>query len=139
MFMRDDVVTQPEQIPVFAAPELEADWRILCTEIGERRAGTAEEQRAADFIAERFRTAGGSNVEIEKFPCASLRSATAEVHERTGRSWRAVDARALVGAPGTPGGRAVHGELGNLPQLGYNIIAHEHREAGRGRRNDDHA
>jgi Iap family predicted aminopeptidase len=45
------------------------------------------------------------------------------VHERTGRSWRAVDARALVGAPGTPGGRAVHGELVwlELPENAHRI------------------
>ena len=70
-----------------------------------------EEQRAADFIAERFRAITGLKVEVEPFPCASLRRATAEVHERTGGSWRAVEARALVGAPGTPRGRTVRGEL----------------------------
>ena len=110
MFMRDDLIPAKLQ-PAFSANELERDWQMLCGEIGERRAGSVEEQRAADYIAHRFRAAGVSEVEIESFPCTSLRASTAEVHERNGRTWRAVEARALVGAPGTPNGRAVTGEL----------------------------
>jgi hypothetical protein len=87
------------------------DWRVLCATIGERRAGTTAEARAAGFIALRFRDAGIENVSIQLFPCNSLRSAKAEVHERQHRGWRRVDARPLVGAPSTPGGRAVAGPL----------------------------
>ena len=108
--MRDDIVPTELQ-PAFSAAGLKADWQMLCADIGERRAGTMEEQRAAEFIAGRFRKAGLAAVKIESFPCASLRHATTEVHERNGRAWRAVEARALVGAPGTPNGRAVTGEL----------------------------
>ncbi len=88
-----------------------SDWRMLCETIGERRAGTTEEAHAAGFIAHRFRDAGIENVGVELFPCLSLRAAKAEVHERRGRAWRRVDARPLVGAPATPGGRAVTGPL----------------------------
>ena len=84
---------------------------MLCATIGERRAGTLAEARAAGFIAHRFRDAGIQNVAIQLFPCVSLRSAKAEVHERVGRRWRAVKAHPLVGAPSTPGGRAVAGPL----------------------------
>jgi hypothetical protein len=119
-FQRDDVMMPP---PAFAGDELAADWRVLCGDIGERRAGTPEEQRAAEYIAKRFAAAGLPDVRLEPFPCASLRRATTEVHERNGRGWRAVEARALVGAPGTPGGRAVTGELTwlELPENGRRI------------------
>jgi hypothetical protein len=129
MFMRDDAVTA-ELPPGFASTELEADWRMLCTEIGERRAGSAEEQRAAHFIAERLSAAGLQQVGMESFPCASLRGDTTEVHERNGRGWRRVDARPLVGAPGTPGGRAVTGELAwlELPENARRIQPRSLRE-----------
>lgn len=95
----------------FDSDLLWSDWRVLCATIGERRAGTTAEARAAGYIALRFRDAGIENVAIQLFPCTSLRSAKAEVHERHHRGWRRVDARPLVGAPSTPGGRAVAGPL----------------------------
>lgn len=95
----------------FDTDQIWNDWRVLCATIGERRAGTTAEARAAGFIALRFRDAGIDNVAIQLFPCTSLRSARAEVHERQGRRWRRVDARPLVGAPSTPGGRTVAGPL----------------------------
>jgi acetylornithine deacetylase/succinyl-diaminopimelate desuccinylase-like protein len=110
MFMRDDIMTSPVP-PAFSAAQIDADWQMLCSAIGERRAGSPEEQRAAGYIAECFQAAGISDVKIEPFPCASLRSATTEVHERNGRDWKSVEARALVGAPSTPGGRPVTGEM----------------------------
>jgi len=94
--------------PVFSLPALARDWTMLAATIGERRAGTAAERRAADYIAARFAAAGTAPV-IEAFPCLSLRSARAEVRERRGRRWPAVAARPLVGAPGTPG--PVRGEI----------------------------
>ncbi|MCG3179524.1 MAG: hypothetical protein BIFFINMI_01860 [Phycisphaerae bacterium] len=55
------------------ADRLRADWRVLCRQIGERRAGTAGERRAADFMAAEFESAG-LDTRIETFPCTSLRS-----------------------------------------------------------------
>lgn len=95
----------------FSPAALRKDWRVLCEEIGERRAGTAAELRAAGYIAKRFAGAGLANVRLESFPCTSLHSARAEVRELSGRRWRRVEAAALVGAPGTPGGGAVEGEI----------------------------
>lgn len=95
----------------FPAALLDRDWRMLCADIGERRAGSAAERRAAHCIAERFAVAGASRVQVEALDCMSLHAANVTVHERHGRSWRPVEAVTLVGAPGTPGKRAVTGEL----------------------------
>ncbi len=88
-----------------------ADWRVLCDDIGERRAGTTAERRAADHIAARLAAAGCTSVRLETFPCSSLRSARVRVQARVGRRWSAVEAATLVGAPGTPDGNWVEGEL----------------------------
>ncbi len=87
------------------------DWGILCREIGERRAGTIGEQRAADFIASRLEAAGCAQARQEKFPCLSLHGARVGIHIREGRRWTRVPGAALVGAPGTRGGRPVEGDL----------------------------
>jgi aminopeptidase YwaD len=94
-----------------ARAAMNRDWRTLCTEIGERRAGTAAERRAVDFIATEFVKAGLPDVRLEAFPCTSVRRAVAQVHEQNGQRWRRVAAAPLVGAPGTPDGRAIEGEL----------------------------
>lgn len=98
--------------PLFPVDPLWQDWRALCATIGERRAGTAAEARAAAYIADRFHETG-AQVLIEPFPCRSLRRADVEAHVRLGRParWQRVEATALVGAPGTPRGRAVTGDM----------------------------
>jgi hypothetical protein len=112
MFMRDRSVPAPRGSPQpFATETLWRDWRVLCEDIGERRAGTVAEAEAAGYIARRFRECGADQVDVEIFPCTSRRSERVEVHERDGRAWRRIEASALVGAPGTPGGRPVTGEL----------------------------
>jgi len=90
---------------------LRRDWEVLCAEIGERRAGTENERRAAAYVGEQFTAAGLPDVHTEEFPCTSLRRAVPAVHARQGTRWVSVPAMTLVGAPGTPGGRAVEGEL----------------------------
>lgn len=87
------------------------DWDVLCREIGERRAGTVGERRAANYIAGQFAAAGLADVHTEEFPCTSLRRFRTAVTVREGSRWRPVPARTLVGVPGTPGGRAVEGEM----------------------------
>ena len=87
------------------------DWEVLCSEIGERRAGTDNERRAAKYVGDQFTAAGLTDVHEEEFPCTSLRRALPEVHARHGSRWVETPAMTLVGAPGTPGGRWVEGEL----------------------------
>lgn len=107
----------------FPSAPLWRDWQALCAAIGERRAGTTAERQAADYIAGRFLTAGIDAISIESFPCMSLRRARVEVHAREGARWRRVEATALVGSPGTPGGKTVSGELVwlELPENGRRI------------------
>jgi hypothetical protein len=102
---RSSAATDP-----FASSELLRDWRMLCETLGERRAGTDAEHRAAEYVARRFASAGASEVRTESFPCTSLRRATAEVKELRGAKWHRVPAVPLVGAPGT-GNRALSGNL----------------------------
>jgi carboxypeptidase Q len=90
---------------------MEQDWRVLCTDIGERRAGSAAELRAARHIRDRWAALGLADAHLESFPCRSLKRAQTEVRVRDGQRWRRVPAATLVGAPSTPGGRTVEGEL----------------------------
>src|SRR5690606_41265875 len=88
--------------PLSAQP-LERDWSVLCTTIGERRAGTPAEQAAATYIAEEFRKAGIEDTRLDTFPCISMRGPAAEVFEQRGRRWHRGDAPPGVGATSTPG------------------------------------
>ena len=87
------------------------DWRVLCEDIGERRAGSAAERRAAEFVARRWTELGLTPPVIEAFPCTSLVRARSRVQAWSGGRWRTVEAQTLVGAPGTPDGRPVEGEI----------------------------
>lgn len=89
----------------------ERDWRMLCETIGERRAGTRAETRAAEYIAREFCTAGLSGIALESFPCTSVKRARAEVYALEERRWRRVKAEPVVGAPATPGAKPVEAEL----------------------------
>jgi hypothetical protein len=94
-----------------AQRQMALDFEMLCRSIGERRAGTGSERVAARYIQQEFARAGLSGAQLEDFPCLSRRGEAVEVAIREGREWRAVAASALVGAPGTPDGRAIEGEL----------------------------
>ena len=94
----------------FPEAELQHDWHFLCETLGERRAGTPAEHRAAAHIAARFASAGATRVDTEEFPCTSLRKARAEVAEFRGARWYPVPAAPLVGAPDT-GNRTLTGDL----------------------------
>jgi hypothetical protein len=93
------------------AARIRRDWRVLCADIGERRAGTEAERNAAAFVGERLRAAGCSHVREETFPCKSLRGASVALSVLERGRWRPVEAVPLVGAPGTPGGRIVEADL----------------------------
>lgn len=86
-------------------------WTQLCIKIGERRAGSAGDRAAADYILARFRDTGLAEVHGEPFPCVSVAKARAEVAlGRIGRM-RRVEARVLAGSPSTLGTKAVDAEL----------------------------
>lgn len=90
---------------------LTRDWRVLCDDIGERRAGSTAERHAAEFVAHRWTELGLTQVALEEFPCTSLVSARCRVQAWSGGRWRTVEAQTLVGAPGTPAGRTEEGEI----------------------------
>jgi len=91
---------------------LTADWRVLCTDIGVRLAGTDAEAAAAAYIRDEFKRAGLENPRFEEFPCRSLRHSECEVAvQAADGGWRTVPSRALTGAPGTPDGQPVEGEV----------------------------
>lgn len=113
-------------MPRRSAPDsktLMRDWRVLCDEIGERRAGSPAERRAAEFIAGRFAALGLARIVTEEFPCTSLARARSRVEARVGAKWRTVESEVLVGAPGTAGKKAIEGEIvwlelpENMPRL----------------------
>ncbi len=101
--------TTPSLLP---RPErLQAHWFELCQRIGERRAGSRGERAAADYLLSQFRQAGLQAVHDEPFPCVTVASAEAEVALAQGKAWVQTPARVLAGSPGTPGAKAVEGDL----------------------------
>ncbi|HUW82986.1 MAG TPA: M28 family peptidase [Phycisphaerae bacterium] len=86
------------------------DWRRLCEVIGERRAGTEGERRAADTIARQFEQIG-TKTHIETFPCTALHSASVRTRVHREGRWIDVPANPIVGAPGTPGRGWHEGEM----------------------------
>jgi len=90
---------------------IQAHWSELCARIGERRAGSAGEEAAADYLLEHFRQAGLQGVCAEPFPCVSVVSAEAEVALGEDAALQRTPARVLAGSPGTPGTKAVEGEV----------------------------
>lgn len=84
---------------------------MLCHDIGERRAGTTGEARAAEYVRAQLQAAGAKDAALQTFPCVSVRRATCSVEEPRARGWRTVEAAALVGAPSTPEGGRVEGPL----------------------------
>jgi len=90
---------------------IQSHWSRLCVDIGERRAGTAGDQAAAEYILDQFQQCGLSAVHKEAFPCVSVAHASAEIAVGDGQKFQPIPARVLAGSPGTPGSKAVEGEL----------------------------
>jgi Iap family predicted aminopeptidase len=87
---------------------METDWKMLCEDIGERLAGTTEEERAARYVLSRLQEAGCVNAHLEPFDCRSRRGATVSVEVDAGQGWRAVECAAVTGSGSTRG--VVEGE-----------------------------
>ncbi|MFZ4695282.1 MAG: M28 family metallopeptidase [Verrucomicrobiia bacterium] len=91
--------------------QVSRDWRALCHEIGDRRAGSRGEQAAGDYLAGRFARMGLADVAQESFPCETTVRSRVDLRVRVGSAFRRVPARALMGAPSTDGARAREGRL----------------------------
>ena len=60
-------------MPPGPVPErIQARWSHLCQHIGERRAGSAGERAAAEYILDQFRQAHLEAVHAEPFPCTAV-------------------------------------------------------------------
>jgi aminopeptidase YwaD len=92
------------------AARLWRHWRVLCQRIGERRAGSWGETAAADYLQKQLRRLGLDS-HLEPFACTSLKRSEVRLSVQTSRGFRSVPARALVGAPATPGRRELTAEL----------------------------
>jgi len=99
------------------------DWKTLCSDIGERRAGTAGERRAAEFIASEWNAAGLTAVNVEPFPCLTMAELRAEVHEPAAQGWQEVEAVPLVGTRPTRGTAPIEAELAwlDLPESTHRL------------------
>lgn len=86
-------------------------WSYLCSIIGERRAGSAGDQAAGDYILDQFRAARLSAAHGESFPCVSVVEAKAELAIGNGDTLRKVPARVLAGSPGTARKGAIEAEV----------------------------
>ncbi len=103
---------KPNIRPLSPSPErLRDDWAALCAHIGERRAGSAGDRAATDYVLGEFRKAALQNVHAESFPCVTVVRAKAAVALEKGKKFQEVSARVLAGSSGTPGGRQVEAEL----------------------------
>lgn len=91
--------------------EITHDLHVLCSQIGERLAGSSAEKKAARHVTGRLE-AMGLIATTQNFPCMSVVESVSEVQEpgRNG-SWAPVDSIAIVGASSTPGGRMVESPL----------------------------
>ncbi len=96
----------------FISPErIRAHWFHLCSEIGERRAGSAGDRAAADYILGQFSAAGLAGVHAEPFPCVSVVKSQAEIAIGTRNRLRRVPCRVLAGSPSTSGARGAETDL----------------------------
>ncbi len=104
--------SKPETSSFVPSPErMRQHWSHLCSTIGERRAGSAGDAAAAEYILDQLRQAGLQAVHGESFPCVSVHEAQADLAIGIAGDMKPVPARVLAGSPATPGGGAVEGEL----------------------------
>lgn len=89
-------------------------------EAGIRLAGTPEERRAAELVADRFRALGLEGVRIEDFPISAWEPGRARLEVRMGSgraaAWREVPCAPAAHAPASPP-RGVEGDLVSVESL----------------------
>ncbi|MCW8130260.1 MAG: M28 family peptidase [Planctomycetota bacterium] len=103
-------------MPARVAPLVPEDvwphWEMLAGTIGERRAGSEAEHRAAAYIRDEYRKAGCDDARMEAFPCNSRVKADAHVEALVDGTWEKAATEVLVGSPGTkPDGKLLDLEL----------------------------
>ncbi|GMV79994.1 MAG: hypothetical protein AMXMBFR7_11780 [Planctomycetota bacterium] len=99
-------------LPPIRPQHLLPHWEMLCNAIGERRAGSAAEHRAAEYLLEQYRRLGCADVRLEAFPCRMLKRAEARIEIPHGKRWVRVPCSVLAGSPSTtPADRPVEREL----------------------------
>ncbi len=110
--------------PAPSKGRIQQHWSHLCTEIGERRAGSAGDRAAADYILDQFRAAGLAAVHEQSFPCVSVVNARAEVAIGNGGALKSVPARVLAGSPATAGSGPIESDLVwiEMPEQGERLI-----------------
>jgi len=85
-------------------------WSGLCSTIGERRAGSAGDRAAANFILKQFHSCGLA-ARAEQFLCTSVLKAKSELALGTRSNLRNISARVLAGSPSTRGTDPIEAEL----------------------------
>jgi hypothetical protein len=90
---------------------IRAHLRELCLKIGDRRAGSPADRRAAKYVLQQFASAGLQAVHSEAFSCVTVVKAEAELAIGSERSLRRVPARVLAGSPSTSGDGPIETDL----------------------------
>jgi hypothetical protein len=85
-------------------------WNVLCSKIGERRAGSAAEQKAADYLSTQFEKLK-LQTRQESFPCTYLKHFNVDFRALHKGAYKKVDARCLAGAPGLKGRQPREAEI----------------------------
>jgi len=102
----------PSRIALITPHDLEAPWKMLAGTIGERRAGSSAEHRAAEYVLEEFRRNGADQARLEAFECTSRVEARAHLEVQLNGRWSKVPCEVLVNSPSTqPPHRPVEREL----------------------------
>ena len=96
---------------IYTSREVMDNLTVLCDDFGSRFAGTPEERKAADFIADTFRRYGLKDVQLESYPYAgwSRGSGTLEIVEPIQKSLH------YISLPYCPAGEIT----GDLVSVGY--------------------
>lgn len=96
----------------FSAPEeIRKHWKVLCATIGERRAGSDGDAKAADYILDHFRQAGLEQVQAEPFSTVSVIKAEVNLAIGAGSNLTRVESRVLSGSPSTAGDAPIDADL----------------------------
>jgi hypothetical protein len=106
-----NTATRKDTLPQVSAESIQTHWARLCLKIGDRRAGSAGDKAAAEYVLAQFRALGLQSVHGEPFPCRSVAHAEAVIEFCAGEKWRRVPARVLAGSPSTQSAGLIETDL----------------------------